>query len=148
MIKKKNLRAAWCWCLFARNGGEQAAYQRKRWAKQSKMKSGSSAAPCKRVILQDLSGKLLWTMTVDRMLIPSPALPPIGIFQMAFFCACSSTEKTFLLSPWSCLLAFSRLLPIHANVGQDLSCLPEVWSQCKLLSLLHWGKVLLSTCQI
>lgn len=71
-------------------------------------------------------------------------LSPIDIFQMAFSRACSSMEQAFPLS----LLSFSRLLPILANTGQDLSCLPEVWSQCKLLSFLHWGKVLLSTCQI
>lgn len=95
-----------------------------------------------RVILQDLAGKLLQATAMDRMLIPSPALSHWHFASGIFSCLLEHGASL----PLS--LALSRLLPIHSNVGQDLSCLPEVWSQCKLLSFLHWGKVLLSTCQI
>lgn len=101
-------------------------YQQERWAKWSKMKSGSAAAPCKRVILQDLAGKLFQTAATDRMLILSPALShPLTFSKWHFLVLAQAWSKPSPL-PWCCLLLFSRLLPIHANVGQDLSCLPEV----------------------
>lgn len=142
--KRKSPRAAWCWNSHASNKGEQAACQQKHRAKWSNLQSGSTVAPC-RATFQDLAGKLLQSTAVDRKLIPSPGRSPISTFQMAFSCGCLSMEPAFLPSP---CVACTCLLPNRSQVGQDLSCLPEVRSQCKLLSLLHLGKVLLTTCQM
>lgn len=79
-----------------------------------------------RVILQDVAGKLLRSTAMDSTLVLCPALSPIGIFQMAFSLCLLKHGASLPPFPLCCLLLFSCLLPIHAKVGQDLFCLPEV----------------------
>lgn len=143
---KINLRAAWCWCVC--NKGEKQSISRSTGLHGAKWNQGALLLLLRqwsfRIWLESCSELLPWT----ECWFQAQLSHPLSFSKWHFLVLAQAQIKPCCCPPWCCLLAVSRLLPIHTNVGQDLSCLPEVWSQCKLLSLLHWGKVLLSTCQI
>lgn len=99
-------------------------YQQERWAKWSKMKSAGAAAPPR----SDPSG-FGWKAVPNRChgqnADSKPSSQPLTFSKWHFLVLAQAWSKPSPL-PWCCLLSLSRLLPICTNVGQDLSCLPEV----------------------